>query len=196
MKQIPRMVFHDGKDEETPLSHPISPPDLPLLVHPPQSIKSLQKMDNHYREFQHALHMLKTSVEELWRLELEQLQDHGPTPVSISNIKFDFQVPSIYNCRAVLPTASEAVHFENKDMPDIHSPMSSPATPVANILSNKMNTQENDLPSNSQTTSSKWKSLRLSNKKRREYQSTKKFTKYLRKTALLHLKFRCLKPVH
>ena len=185
------MLFHDRKDVETPSNHPISPP-----------IKSSHKMDNHYREFQHALNMLKASVEELWRLELEQLQDHGSTPVSISNIKFDLQVPSIYTCRAVLPMVSEAVHLENKDIADIHSPMTSPTTPVASIqdnLSNKMNTQENDLPSNSQTTSSKWKSAQSilpSNKKRREHRSTKKFTKYWRKTALLHLRFRCLKPVH
>ena len=201
IKQKYRKLFRDRENDKTP-SHPqLSPPNLPLLAKQP-SIRSLSKIKNHYSEFQHALNMLKASVEELWRLELEQLQNHQSTPVDISNITFNLKVPSIYTCRAVLPMASETVHLENEDASNVHSPMSSPVTPVASIQdahSNKMNTQENMLPSNSQTTSSKWKtaqSLLSPNKNQRQSGSSKTFTKYCRKTALLHLKVRCLKRVH
>ncbi len=179
--------------EKTPLHQQISIPNLRLPLRQ-QSVKSLHKIKNHYREFQHALNMLKTSVEELWRVELAQLENHE------SNIIFDLQIPSIYNCRAVLPMASETIPLEIKDTDNVNTPITLPSTPAASsiqeIVSNRMNIEENRLQSSAQSISSKQKSIKslgMIDKKRSQYASDNNFTKYGRKTALLHLKFHCSK---
>lgn len=178
------------------------PPNLGL---PPrqQSVQSLHKINKHYNEFQHALYMLKTSVEELWRLELEQLRNNIPISPISSNIRFDLQVPSIYTCRAVLPMASETIHSENKisssrvNTPIILQPSPTPST--HEVVSNKMGIKEKMFQSNIQSVDRKKKtnrSLLSINKKQKQYGSGDNFTKYRSKTALLHLKFRCLKHMH
>ena len=169
----------------------ISIPNLPLPLRQ-QSVKSLDKTKNHYREFQHALNMLKTSVEELWRLELAQLQKQQSISPNTSNIIFDLQVPSIYSCRAVLPMASETIPLEIKDTVSFNSPITLPPTPVTSI-------QEIGLQSSARSISSKQtsvKSLGLKDKKRNQYESGDHFTKYGEQTALLHLRFQCSKHLN
>ncbi len=191
-------LFSNQIGETMPSNHQICIPNLDLPLREP-SIKSLGKINKHYKEFQHALNMLKISVEELWRLELEQLHNHESISPNSSNIRFDLQVPSIYTCRAVLPMTSETVSSKNEDVnsPTILQPSSTAS--IHETISNKMGIKEKMFQSNTQSISPKQKStgsLLSISKKQRQYESGDNFTKYQTKTALLHLKFRCSKHLH
>jgi len=189
IKQTSTTLFLNQMNGKTSSHKQISTPNLRLPLRQ-QSVKSLHKIKNHYREFQHALNMLKASVEELWRLELAQLQNHE----SIStNIIFDLQVPSIYTCRAVLPMASETIPLETKDTASVNSSI---IVQSQEVVSNRMNIEENRLQPSAQSVSTEQKSTKSFgsiDKKRRQYASDNNFTKYWSKTALLHLKFHCSK---
>jgi hypothetical protein len=189
IKQTSTTLVLNQMNGKTSSHKQISTPNLRLPLRQ-QSVKSLYKIKNHYREFQHALNMLKASVEELWRLELAQLQNHE----SIStNIIFDLQVPSIYNCRAVLPMASETIPLETKDTASVNSSI---IVQSQEVVSNRMNIEDNRLQPSAQSVSTEQKSTKSFgsiDKKRRQYASDNNFTKYWRKTALLHLKFHCSK---
>jgi hypothetical protein len=194
-------LFSDKIGKTLPASNQISASnfDLPLKQ---QSTQSLHKISKHYKEFQHALHMLKISVEELWRLELQQLRNNESISPISSNIKFDLQVPSIYTCRAVLPIASEIIYPKAKISSSINSSIMlqpSPTPSTHEIKSIKMGIKEKIFQSNIQSVDHKKKStgsLHSISKKRRHYESGDNFTKYRKKTALLHLKFQCLKHMH
>jgi len=175
-------LFSNRIGEIIPSNHQISTPNLGLPLRQP-SVKSVHKINKHYNEFQHALHMLKISVEELWRLELEQLDNHKSISPNSSNIRFDLQVPSIYTCRTVLPMVSEIIPSKNQISSRVNSP----------IIKEKM------FQSNTQSVSPKQKStgsLLSISKKQKYSESNDKFTKYWTKTAFLHLKFRCSKHIH
>ena len=122
---------------------------------------------SHYEEFQHALHTLKIAVEDLWRVELQQFNQHSAIPMDLSNAKLDLQVPSIYSCRTILPRADE----KNLCVP-------------SNSISDK----------NLQFMSSKKEALRSLSKHPKHYISNDSAIKYRRKKALLRLKFQC--PQH
>jgi len=195
-------LFSNRIGEIIPSNHQISTPNLGLSLRQP-SIKSVHKINKHYNEFQHALHMLKISVEELWRLELEQLHNHKSISPNSSNIRFDLQVPSIYTCRAVLPMVSKIIPSKNQISSSVNSPIilqsSSSTAKIHETRSNKMGIKEKMFQSNTQYVSSKQKSTgsRLSISKKQKYsQSDDNFIKYWTKTAFLHLKFRCSKHIH
>jgi hypothetical protein len=194
-------LFSNRIGEKISSNYQISTPNLGLPLRQ-ESVKSLNKVNKHYEEFQHALHMLKLSVEELWRLELEQLQNHKSISPNSSNIRFDLQVPSIYTCRAVLPIVSETISSKNPVSSRINSSIilqPSSTTSIHETISNKMGIKEKMFQSNTQSISSKQKStgsLLSRNKKQKQYESGDNVTKYSTKTALLHLKFRCSKHIH
>jgi hypothetical protein len=179
----------------------LSTPDLRLPFRQ-QSIQSLHKINTHYGEFHQALCMLKMSVEELWRLELEQLRDHKLTSQKPSNTIFDLQVPSIYTCRSVLPIASETTHLKNKISPTVESSIILHPSSIASteeIASNKTAIKDKMIKSSIQSLSNSRKSTRSlfsisKNQKQNEFVDN--FKKYWTKTALLHLKFRCSKHTH
>ncbi|CAF1166138.1 unnamed protein product [Adineta ricciae] len=122
---------------------------------------------SYYEDFQHALYTLKIAVEDLWRVELQQFNQHSAIPVNLSNAKLDLQVPSIYSCRTILPGAGEK----------------SLCVPP-NAISDK----------NLQFMSSKEEALRSLSKHPRHYVSNDSAIKNRKKKASLHLKFRC--PQH
>lgn len=196
-------IFSNRINATKPSNHQISIPNiaLPLRI---KSSKSSHKICKHFGDFQHALHMLKVSVGELRRLELEQLSNQKSTSPNSSNMRFDLQVPSIYTCRAVLPIASQIIPSQTQISSKISSPIifqSNSTAPVPKIMSNKMGIKEKmSQQSNTSSVSSKQKSnrslLSIPNKKQRRYESGDNFTKYSTKKALLHLKFHCSKHTH
>ncbi|CAF1240884.1 unnamed protein product [Adineta ricciae] len=122
---------------------------------------------SHYEEFQHALYTLKIAIEDLWRVELQQFDQHSAIPMNLPNGKLDLQVPSIYSCRTILPRANE----KNLYVPP-------------NAISDK----------NLQSMSLKKEALHSLSKHSRHYVSNDSPIKNRRKKALLHLKFQC--PQH
>jgi hypothetical protein len=197
IKHTHTKLFPNRVDETISSNDQISTPNLLRQ----QSLQSLHKINKHYKEFQHALHMLKISVEELWRLELKQLHNNKSISPNPSNIRFNLQVPSIYACRAVLPMVNETIPLENKISSSINSPNVLQPTPTASLdetMSNKTETKEKMSPSSTQSIfpqQNSTRSLLSISKKRKQYESSDKFTKYWSKTALLHLKFRCSKHI-
>ncbi|UJR25129.1 hypothetical protein I4U23_006488 [Adineta vaga] len=125
----------------------------------------------HYQNFQHALYTLKVAIEDLWRLELQQLNQHNSNTIDPSNAKLDLQVPSIYPCRTILPIANDKPIVASKS--------------IANTKSQSISSQQ------------KFKKTSSSiSHKRRQYASGDNLMKHRRKNALLHIKFRCTKHTH
>ncbi|CAF2319897.1 unnamed protein product [Rotaria sp. Silwood2] len=147
--------------------------------------------------------MLKISVEELWRLELEQLRNHELISSHPSNIRFDLQVPSTYTCRAVLPMTSETQCSKNDIYSSVNSPIilhSSPTTSTHEIISNKMGIKDKMFQSNIQSMffqKSKPIDTHLSiSKKQKRHGLEDNSMKFWTKKALLHLRFRCSQHLH
>jgi hypothetical protein len=133
----------------------------------------------HYKEFQEALSMLKVSVEQVWRFELEQIEEQRDKPGA------DWQVPSIYACRSVRPTISETIPpkpeiASRSDTPIIEQPSPLTTSPSASLFQKQKSTESNF-------------SAGRKSKRRGCGDQT---IKYGTKKALLHLKFRCSKHMH
>ena len=137
-----------------------------------------------YKEFQEALSMLKVSVEQVWRFELEQLHEQG------KNSGVDCQVPSIYSCRSVLPMISETI-------PSIPKKASRSDTPVVGPLPNATPVKT---PSSKQIIQfSRQKSTAThfsAGRKSKQLGFGDQVIRYGTKKALLRLKLRCAKHMH
>ena len=189
-------LFSDQRSETIKPCIQFSKPEASLSIRQ-RSTQPLHKIHKHYKEFQYALNALKVSVEELWLLELDQLRDHGSISVHSSNLQFDFQVPSTYACRSILPVTSGALCLENRIASNVNAPticQSRSKSSIHETVSNKMRIIDNVLRPKIQYDSYKQKPTRTPlavNKKRRRSRSNSIFTKYWINKALLHLKFRC-----
>ncbi|CAF0756766.1 unnamed protein product [Rotaria sp. Silwood1] len=142
--------------------------------------------------------MLKTSVEELWCLELEQLHNQKSISPCLSNIRFDLQVPSIYTCRAVLPIASETLCSKN----DIYSSVNSPIIYQPSLTASTHETISNKMGIKTKMFQSIFEKPKPINthlavgKKHKRYGFYDDSMKFWPKKGLLHLKFRCSQHTH
>ena len=142
----------------------------------------------HYKEFQEALSMLKVSVEQVWRFELEKIHEQR------DQSGLHWQVPSIYACRSVLPIPSKPKIASRSDMLVVEQPTALTASPLIKEPSSKQIVKSTtaSLFSKQKSAESNLSGGRKS--KRRGFSD--QMAKYGTKKALLHLKFRCAKHTH
>jgi hypothetical protein len=157
----------------------------------------------HYKEFQQALYMLKVAVEELWRVELEQLCSYRSKSTEMSQQTFNLQVPSIYSCRSVLPVTSETNYSTRKTSTCEHTStidQSRSRPSLDRIQSCHTDLTDRTIDATNQLLLDKSKTLqsRISNSKRKAKQTRPDddLARDSTKTALLHIKFRCSKHMH
>ena len=155
------------------------------------------KVNKHYQDFQYTLNMLKTSVEELWQFEVDQLHRHQNTSSNSSNTKINTDVPSIYNCRPVLPIDNEIVEVKkpiqsvSNSVIVMHYPSSETVNTINDIKPKSLISQSSSQPISSKDKSTK--SLISIGKKRRQHDRGDNTARCSTKKALLHLRFRCSK---
>lgn len=179
--------------------------DIPLIAQPVSiTSPSPALINEHYKDFQQALYMLKVSVEELWRLELNQLDKLSTRSEKSPNAIFDLQVPSIFPCRPVVPVQSQTtiqattVKKPSSTVTNLHirsrpSPISL-STPSPETRSTKSNPKVvRSMISSLLNKPKASQSSLLMSKKSKQRGSGDNSRKYCTKKAFLHLKFRCSK---
>lgn len=142
----------------------------------------------HYKEFQEALSMLKVSVEQVWRFELEKIQDQR------DQSGLGWQVPSIYACRSVLPIPSKPKIASRSDMLIVEQSSALATSPLIEEPSSKQivkSTTASFFPKQKSAESNM-----SAGRKSRGRGFGDQMAKYGQRKALLHLKFRCAKHTH
>ena len=176
--------------------HASSFPD--IVASKPMVMPYTEMKEHHYNQFFVALRLLKSSIEELWCLELRQLDPNQKETRGISKPPINIEIPSIYSCRNILPLMSETNCVEVKSSITMKTPSPSCSSmryesvnsirPNENIIKQKTSR----FPHHSSLGKEKIRLSRFdTSKKRKKLESNDKFNKNCKEKALLHLNFRC-----